>query len=210
MGMAMGATLIAIIYSPFGGRSGAHMNPAVTLTFLRLGKIAPADAAGYLAAQFAGGIGGILAADRIWWRLPEHPAVNYVATVPGAHGYAGAFAGELSISFVMMLTVLTLSNTPRLAHFTGIASGFLVACYIAFEAPLSGMSMNAARSTGPALLAGTSGSLWIYFTAPLIGMLLAAELFVRVRGRQRVRCAKLHHPADGPCLFNCGFMETAA
>jgi aquaporin Z len=210
MGLAMGLTLVAIIYSPLGARSGAHMNPAVTLTFLRLGKIATTDAIGYLTAQFAGGIAGIVAADRIWWRLPEHPAVNYVATVPGTRGATAAFAAELAISFGMMLTVLSISNSTRLARFTGLAAGCLVACYITVEAPLSGMSMNAARSIGPALLAGTSGSLWIYFSAPLIGMLLAAEVFVRARGLHRVRCAKLHHPTDVRCIFNCGFMERSA
>jgi aquaporin Z len=210
MGVAMGLTLIAIIYSPLGGRSGAHMNPALTLTFFRLGKIAPADALAYVAAQFAGGLAGIMTADWLFGRLPEHPAVNYVATVPGMKGAAVAFAAESVISFGMMLMVLSVSNTPRLARFTGLASGLLVACYITFEAPLSGMSMNPARTFGPALLSGTSNSLWIYFTAPLVGMLLAAETFVRRRGVRRVRCAKLHHPLNVRCIFNCGFMETPA
>jgi aquaporin Z len=210
MGVAMGMTLIAIIYSPAGGRSGAHMNPVVTLTFLRLGKIAFADACAYVAAQFAGGFAGIVIADWLFRRLPEHPTVNYVATVPGMRGAAVAFAAESAISFGMMLMVLSVSNAPRVARFTGLAAGVLVACYITIEAPLSGMSMNPARSFGPALLAGTAGSLWIYFTAPLAGMLMAAEVFVRTHGRRRVRCAKLHHPSDVPCIFHCGFMETPA
>lgn len=207
MGVAMGATLVGIIYSPLGARSGAHMNPAVTLTFLRLGKIVRADAVAYVAAQFTGGTAGILAACWLFRGLPAHPAVNYVATVPGQPGALAAFAAEAAISFGMMLMVLGVSNAPRVARFTGLASGVLVAVYITIEAPLSGMSMNPARTLGPALLAHTSGSLWIYFTAPLVGMLLAAELFVRVRGLRRVRCAKLHHPLDVPCIFNCGFME---
>jgi aquaporin Z len=210
MGIAMGLTLIAIIYSPAGARSGAHLNPVVTLTFLRLGKITRLDACAYAAAQFSGGFVGIVIADRLFRRLPEHPAVNYVATVPGMQGAAVAFAAESAISFGMMLMVLSMSNTPRVARFTGLASGMLVACYITLEAPLSGMSMNPARSLGPALLAGTGGSLWIYFAAPLSGMLMAAELFVRMRGLQRVRCAKLHHPLNVHCIFNCGFMETRA
>jgi len=186
------------------------MNPIVTLTFLRLGKIARADAAAYVAAQFAGGIGGILAADWLFQGLPSDPTVNYVATVPGPPGALAAFAAESTISFGMMLTVLAVSNTRRLARFTGLSAGCLVAAYITLEAPLSGMSMNPARTLGPALLAHTSGSLWIYFTAPLIGMLLAAEAFVRTRGPRHVRCAKLHHPFNVRCIFNCGFMETPA
>src|SRR5262249_46293006 len=77
MGIAMGLTAMALIYSPLGRRSGAHMNPAVTLTFLRLGKIAPADAAGYVTAQFCGGLAGIFVAGWVLRGLPAHPAVNY-------------------------------------------------------------------------------------------------------------------------------------
>jgi aquaporin Z len=205
MGIAMGLTLVGIIYSPLGGRSGAHMNPAVTLTFLRLGKMRAADAAGYIAGQFLGGILGIAVATRLLDGLPADPSVNFVATVPGPAGTSVAFAAEAAISFGMMLTVLAVSNTPRIARLTGLCGGLLVAGYITFEAPLSGMSMNAARTLGPALLAHTEHSLWVYFTAPLIGMLLAAETFVRARGHARVRCAKLHHPMHVRCIFKCGY-----
>jgi aquaporin Z len=205
MGVAMGLTLVSIVYSPLGGRSGAHMNPAVTLTFLRLGKIARADVVGYIAAQFVGGASGIVAATYVLRRLPADPSVNFVATVPGSAGLFAAFVAEVVISFGMMLTVLTVSNRPRVARLTGICGGFLVATYITFEAPLSGMSMNAARSLGPALLAHTEHSLWIYFTAPLLGMLLAAEAYVRGRGSAGVICAKLHHPMNVRCIFKCGY-----
>jgi aquaporin Z len=205
MGIAMGLTAAAIIYSPLGRRSGAHMNPAVTMTFLRLGKIDGHDAAGYIAAQFFGGSVGIIAATWLLRGLPSHPAINYVATVPGAFGPVAAFAAEAAISFGMMLMVLSVSNTRRLARFTGAFAGTLIAFYITVEDPLSGMSMNPARTLGPALLAHTARSLWIYFTAPPVGMLLAAELYVRTVGAHRVRCAKLHHPVDAPCIFHCHY-----
>jgi aquaporin Z len=205
MGVAMGLTLVSIVYSPLGGRSGAHMNPAVTLTFLRLGKIARADVVGYIAAQFVGGASGIVSATYVLRRLPADPSVNFIATVPGSAGLFAAFAAEVVISFGMMLAVLTVSNRPRVARLTGICGGFLVATYITFEAPLSGMSMNAARTLGPALLAHTERSLWIYFTAPLLGMLLAAETYVRARGSAGVICAKLHHPMHVRCIFKCGY-----
>jgi aquaporin Z len=108
-----------------------------------------------------------------------------------------------------MLTVLMTSNARRLAPVTGLAAGVLVATFITFEAPFSGMSMNPARSTASALFAG-GGGLWIYFTAPPLGMLAAAEVFLRTHGRARVRCAKLHHSPGSPCIFHCGYMETAA
>lgn len=210
MGVAMGLTAVALIYSPPGRRSGAHMNPALTLTFWRLGKIASGDALGYVGAQFAGGFAGIAAAAWLLRGLPAHPSINYVATVPGAAGATIAFAAEAVISFGMMLTVLAVSNSPRISRFTGLCAGLLVAAYITIEAPLSGMSMNPARTFGPALFAGTSGSLWIYFLAPIVGMLLAAEAYVWLHGRGRVRCAKLHHPVNASCIFRCGFMENPA
>lgn len=210
MGVAMGLTLVLIVYSPLGRRSGAHMNPALTLAFLRLGKIDARDAAGYVAGQFAGGVGGILVADWLYRGLPAHPAVNYVATVPGPAGPALAFLAEAVISLGMMLLVLHVSNTPRVARLTGLCAGALVAAYITLEAPLSGMSMNPARTLGPALLSHTTSSLWIYFVAPLAGMLAGAEIFVRWHGPARVRCAKLDHPPNVRCIFRCGFKESAA
>ena len=135
--------------------------------------------------------------------------MNYVATMPGSAGAPGAFAGEVVISFVLMLTVLVMSNARRLAPLTGVAAGILIATFITFEAPLSGMSMNPARTTASALFAG-GGSLWIYFTAPPLGMLAAAETFLRTAKHARVRCAKLHHPSGIPCIFHCGYMEKAA
>jgi aquaporin Z len=205
MGLAMGLTAMAIVYSPVGRRSGAHMNPAITLTYLRLGKISPADAMLYVVAQFAAGFGGIALANQLLARLPADPSVNYVATLPGPAGLAAAFAAEAAISFGMMLLILATSNEPRLRRFTGIGAGALVCLYITIEAPLSGMSMNPARSFGPALLARSFDSLWIYFAAPLGGMLLAAETFVRRHGAARVLCAKLDHPRSGPCIFRCQY-----
>ena len=93
-GLAMGLTLVAIVYSPWGKRSGAHMNPAFTLTFLRLGKVAPWDAFFYVAAQFAGGAGGILAVVSVAAGSMAHPSVNYVATLPGPVGAQAAFIAE--------------------------------------------------------------------------------------------------------------------
>jgi aquaporin Z len=99
-----------------------------------------------------------------------------------------------------MSVVLTMSSVPAVARFTGVTAGLLVASFITFEAPLSGMSMNPARSFGPGLLGGVHDDLWIYFVAPLAGMLAAAEFVVRVRGAVAIHCGKLHH-GTGPCIF---------
>jgi aquaporin Z len=102
---------------------------------------------------------------------------------------------------------LIVSNTRRLARYTGLFAGALVALYITFEAPLSGMSMNPARTFGSAFGASDYTALWVYFVAPLSGMLLAAEVYARA-GRQRTaHCAKLHHDNDHRCIFLCRYGE---
>jgi len=204
IGLAMGLTAIALVYSPLGQRSGAHMNPALTLSYLRLGKLARRDALAYAAAQLAGGIAGVALVAFALGRAFEDAPVSWVATLPGAHGAVGAFAAEIAISFGMMTTALVCTSTPRLAPYTGLFCGSLVALYITFEAPLSGMSMNPARSLASALFPGFWADFWVYVAGPLAGMLLAAELYGRVRGAANVRCAKLNHSARQRCIF-CGF-----
>lgn len=208
MGVAMGLTAVAIIYSPWGMQSGAHLNPAVTLSFLRLGKVGIWDGFFYVLAQFTGGLAGVLLASALLGSRISHPSVNYVATVPGTGGPSIAFLAEFVISFALMIVVLIASNTERLARFTGLFAGGLVATYIILEAPLSGMSMNPARTFASAVPAHALTQLWIYFTAPPLGMLLAAELYCLLAGYQRVRCAKLHHDNDKRCIFRCGYAET--
>jgi aquaporin Z len=205
MGLAMGATAIAIIYSPIGKRSGAHFNPAVTLTFLRLGKIAPWDAAFYIGAQFLGGVAGVALAALALGALLADPAVRYVATRPGGYGAWVAFAGEFAIAFVLMTVILTVSSRPKWNHLTGLFAGMLVALYITFEDPLSGMSMNPARTFGSAMVGQIWDSIWIYFTAPPLAMLLAAEVYLRVAGARSVLCAKLHHHNRMRCIFRCSY-----
>jgi aquaporin Z len=120
-----------------------------------------------------------------------------------------AFSAEVLISFVLMSVILAISNTRKLARYTGLFAGALVATYITLESPLSGMSMNPARTLGSALSAHVWTALWIYFTAPPIRMLLAAEVFVRLRGARAVICAKLHHQNDQRCIFRCGYAMKA-
>jgi aquaporin Z len=206
IGVAMGLTAISIICSPLGKRSGGHFNPAVTLTFFRLGKIAPWDALFYVLAQFAGAVAGVvLSGLLLGWPVLADPSVNYVATVPGAHGTAVAFVAEAVISFGLMLGVLTVSNNRSLNRYTALFAGTLVATYITLEAPLSGMSMNPARTFGSALPGEVWTALWIYFAAPLLGMLLAAEAYLRTRSSEAVLCCKLHHENGERCIFCCRY-----
>ena len=109
MGIAMGLTAIGIVYSPWGKRSGAHINPALTLTFLRLGKIKPWDALFYVVFQFIGAIAGVALAWVLFGSFVAVPEVNFAVTVPGSGGIATAFFAEAIISGGIMATVLYLS-----------------------------------------------------------------------------------------------------
>jgi aquaporin Z len=209
MGLIMGLTAIAIIYSPWGQQSGAHLNPAVTLTFWRLGKVATWDAAFYALAQFAGGALGVLVVLALLGAVFADPPVSYIATIPGPAGAAAALGAEAAISFGLMTVILFTTNTPRLMRLTGVFAGCLVALYITFEAPLSGMSMNPARTLASALPGSLWQGLWIYFVGPTVGMLLAVEFYRLVRRTPEVICAKLNHHTHRRCIFRCGYANLA-
>jgi aquaporin Z len=183
------------------------MNPAITLMFLRLGKVTLWDGIFYVLSQFVGGFVGVLLAFLLIGQPLAHPKVTFAATRPGMPGVAVAFAAELVVSFVLATTVLVTSNHKTLSRFTPFFAASLVATYIAFESPLSGMSMNPARSLGSALPAHAFQALWIYFAAPPLAMLIASELYVRLRSADAVFCAKLHHHNRARCIFRCRFME---
>jgi aquaporin Z len=127
VGIAMGLTAISIVYSRWGKQSGAHLNPSFTLAFFRLGKIDLKDAFLYIFLQFVGGLAGVLLSAAIIGAPVRHPSVNYATTVPGVQGPAVAFVAELLISFLQMSVVLKVSNDARMARFTGLFAGALVA-----------------------------------------------------------------------------------
>jgi len=202
IGVAMGLTAIAIIYSPWGKRSGAHINPAVTLTFWRLKKIRTIDAIFYACAQCLGAIAGILVARILIGQAIADPTVNYIVTIPGSAGEFWAFLAEFILAMGLMTMVLQVSNRPHLSRFTGLFSGILVALYITIEAPISGMSINPARSLGSALPAQVWQGFWLYCVAPPLGMLLAAELYLRwgAKKSQAQICGKLCPNSSTPCI----------
>lgn len=212
MGAAMGLTAVALVHSPWGKRSGAHLNPATTLAFWRLGRVRAADLAGYVLAQFAGaGLGvGVMAA--VLGRALADPRVHYVVTRPGPAGPAAAFAAEFLIALALMSVVLRVSAHPRAQRWTGAIAGLLVALFIYFAAPVCGTSMNPARTFGSALIAGDWTAWWVYAFAPPLAMLAAAEaLLVEAawRGRAAGGCAKLDHAPDVRCIF-CGYTPSRA
>jgi aquaporin Z len=203
IGVAMGLTSIVLVYSPWGRQSGAHLNPAVTFTFWRLGKVRTPDAMFYALAHFLGGVAGICLFSAVAGDIFRMPPVTFIATRPGPRGTCWALGAEIVISFLLMSTILFATNQPRLAKFTGVMSGALVALFVTFESPLSGMSMNPARTFGSALPAGFWSDLWIYFVAPVIGMTAAVEVRQRLLNLPMKACAKMYHDNDRRCIF-CG------
>jgi len=207
MGVAMGATAVGIIHSPMGKRSGAHFNPAITLTYLRLRKIAAWDAVGYVAGQFVGGVAGVGVVALWMGASVAQPSVRYAVTVPGVYGAGAAFAAEFFMAALLFGSVLWTTNRKRWAAYTSYMVGVLIMFYILLFAPVSGFSINPARTVGSAVFARVWTSVWLYFAAPLAGMFAAAEVYVRAFGRQTVHCAKLHSSASHLCPFACDLPE---
>jgi aquaporin Z len=205
MGVAMGATAVLIIHSPMGKRSGAHFNPAITLSYFRLGKIARWDAMFYVLFQFIGGVFGVAVSAMVLGSSLAAPTADYAITVPGRYGTAAAFFAELFMSTLLMGVVLWFSNRPSVANYTGYLVGILITLYVLFFAPVSGFSINPARTTGSAVFAAVWTACWLYFTAPLLGMIGAAEVYLRIYGPAGVLCAKLHPDASYLCPFICHY-----
>ena len=204
---AGGAT--AVVYSPLGQRSGGHINPAVTLAFWRLGKFPGADVPGYIAAQVLGAIAGVAAAAALWGDLAR--SVQYAATAPGAGWtWAGALAAETLATFALVFLIFVCVNKPAVAAKTGLIAGSLVVALVTIEAPVSGTSVNPARSAAPALFVPVFRDQWIYVAGPIAGALLAAVAYRRRWGASTV-CAKLYHTAAYPCPFDtCGYRLVSA
>jgi aquaporin Z len=181
------------------------MNPAITLAFLRLHKIQPLDALFYVVAQTLGGTLGVVIAALTIGKLFTDPPVHYAATLPGPGGEIVAFIAETSISFLLMAAILFFISTPRLARFTALAIGALVSVLIMIEAPLSGTSMNPARTLASAIPAMMWQHLWLYLAGPTSGMMLAAQVHRIVRKNSASGCAKLLHPRKVRCI-HCGYL----
>ena len=191
MGVLMGSTALFIFYSPFTAPSGSQINPAVTITFLRLNKMCHWDALFYIIFQFIGGVAAVYLMQLLMGQLLTNPPVNSVATVPGKHGVWPAALMEFITAFIMMSMVLFTSTNDKLKKYTRIIGACLVCLYVIIAGPFSGFGMNPARTFASALPSHTWTAFWIYMIIPFAGMLLAAEVFVRVETkRQSIRETK--------------------
>jgi aquaporin Z len=178
MGVAMGITALFIFYSPFIAPSGAQINPAVTLTFLRLDKMCKYDAIFFVIFQIAGGTIAVYIMQMLMGRILIEAPVNSAVTVPGKFGVTATLVTELIIAFITMTMVLFTSNNNRLKKYTRLFAGCLVCTWVIVAGPISGFGMNPARSFASAMPANTWTSFWIYLFIPFAGMLLAAEFYL--------------------------------
>ncbi len=188
-----------VVYSMLGRISGGHLNPAVTVAFLRLGKIKPRLALGYVVAQTAGALVGALAVRLLWGALAGSVADG--ATVPGPQGPLVAVAAEALMTFALVSLVLQFMRRPGFAPYTPVAIAVLIAALVTIEAPISGTSLNPARSIGPALVAGVFTDIWVYLVGPIAGALAAVLAADRVDAAF-VPCAKLFHTDEFVCHFH--------
>jgi aquaporin Z len=184
MGMMMGLTALFIFYSPFTAPSGSQINPAVTITFLRLDKMCRYDAMFFIIFQIIGGTVAVYAMQLLMGDILTAAPVHSVATVPGKYGTAAAFITEFIIAFITMMMVLFTSSYERIKKYTRIFAGCLVCVWVIAAGPVSGFGMNPARSFASAFPSVVWTAFWIYLFVLFAGMLSAAEVFLFVGKRK--------------------------
>ncbi|MFC4769528.1 MIP/aquaporin family protein [Effusibacillus consociatus] len=169
--LTFGLVVMALIYA-FGHVSGAHFNPAVTLGFLARGDIGSQDAVFYITTQVLGGLAASASLLLMFGNVAQ-----LGATLP-RYSWQQSFVLEFILTFVLMMVILgsavhTKANKP----FAGAAIGATVGLEAMFGGPISGASMNPARSIGPAIVSGTLEHLWIYVVATILGAVAAAVVY---------------------------------
>ena len=188
--LAFGLVVMAVIFA-IGDVSGAHINPAVTIAFWMAGRASRRDILPYIGCQL---FGASMASVLLKILFFEHDSPSgFGSTLPSGEWWQ-AFVLETLLTFILMFVILSVSDGSRERGIpAGIAVGGVVAMSALFAGPLSGASMNPARSLGPALVSESPGSLWIYLVAPVIGASLAVPFCRCTRGKP---CCSLTVPGE--------------
>lgn len=185
--LTFGFVIVALIYS-FAHISGAHFNPAVTIAFLLMGEVEKLRALQYIIAQI---LGGILASTTLYWLMFENitslDQVHYLGATLPSGSVGQSFVFELILTFILMLVISASAVHGRaIKDFAGLAIGLTVGLEAMFAGPITGASMNPARSIAPALVSGHLEHLWLYIIAPILGASLASFVFVKL-----IKCKNL-------------------
>jgi aquaporin Z len=187
--LTFGLIVLAMIYT-FGDVSGAHLNPAVTSAFAWAGRLPWREVPAYVTAQLAG---ALTASGLLRCLFPSDR--NLGATLPAGSALQ-SFILEMVLTFLLMLVILSVSTGAKEKGITaGIAVGAVIALEAMFAGPISGASMNPARSLAPALVSGNLQHVWIYVTATTLGAFLAVPACCGVRGAECCRRSTPHLPA---------------
>jgi aquaporin Z len=161
--LTFGLVVLSLIYS-LGDVSGAHLNPAVTLGFYLARRFPARSVLPYAACQFSG---ALLASFCLWLLFPDHKTLG--ATLPSGVAFQ-SFVLEVLLTGFLMFVILSVSTGAKEKGITaGIAVGSVIALEALFAGPISGASMNPARSLAPSLVSGNLNHLWVYLLAPLVG-----------------------------------------
>ncbi|MFC4335057.1 aquaporin [Salininema proteolyticum] len=198
--LAFGLALLAMVYA-VGPVSGCHINPAVTMGMWVTGRLSIREAAGYWGAQI---LGGIAAAALIKLTVSAGGVMDQ-STGMGANSYGvtvnltGALIVEIALTFVLVFVVLAVTGKLGSTPVSGVAIGLTLTVVHILGIPLTGTSVNPARSIGPALFAGgeAMGQLWVFIVAPLLGGLLAAVVYPLVYGLDRSQLSEDAGPEPG-------------
>jgi aquaporin Z len=197
-----GLAVLAVSVSPLGRRSGAHLNPAVTVGMWLQKVTGRADLAGYCTAQVAGSIAGVAAA-RAWGPTVARAAVHWAVIAPAAWMPSAAAAGiEAGATFVQLLLLFAVLASARYHQWAPVVAGVMLAVFIIAVAPLSGGGFSPVRGLGPDLLAGTYPALWIYLAGPVAGGAAAAAVVLACH--RRPITGKLCHAPAIDCHMRCG------
>jgi aquaporin Z len=207
IGAVAGLAVVGVALSPWGRRSGAHLNPAVTFGLWRLGVVSHADLAGYSIAQLAGGVAGI-AAGRVWGGRIAGGAVDWAIIAPGpSTGTGAATAWEAAATALQLAVVFALLGSERYRSWTAPAAGALLAVAIVALATVSGAGFNPVRGLAPDIVAGSYPGWWVFVVGPMLGAVLAAGA-VRVLRIASPLTGKLWHDPRFRCWLRCAIPHT--
>lgn len=199
IGISFGLLAAAVALSPVGRRSGAHLNPAVTLGFFLQGHTPARDAVGYAVAQVVGAAAAAAAFAGAWAGWAASVSSARTAPQAGLPGW-GASAIEAGLTCVLLLTVFIMVSSPRTARWTPAAVTGVLAALIWAGAPHTGASMNPARTVGPDLVSGLWPALWVYLVGPPVGAAGAVVLFRLIGRRRPTLTGKLFHDPQYPSV----------
>jgi aquaporin Z len=191
--LAFGLVLVALVYA-IGPISGCHVNPAVTMGFIASGRMKLDEGVAYMVAQFAGAIAG---AYLLYWMFTTSPLYSKSVQGLGTDGYGkqshllvsegGAFLIEVVLTAVFVMVVLFATHKAAIQGAAGVAIGFALVIVHLIGIPLTGTSVNPARSLGPALVVGSTAlsQVWIFIVAPLVGAIVAALIHLLLADRSQ-------------------------